>query len=62
MPSTAEIKKLEAEATKLLRKAGYKADGQPKDQQKSWDSTGESVRAISTPMGGKSGYSRKRRH
>lgn len=60
--SQAEEKKLEGEATKLLRKAGFRADGQPRDQKKTWDSTGESVRAISTPMGGKSGYTRKRRH
>lgn len=59
MLTQAEREKLEREADQLLRKAGFKANGQPKDQKTSWDFTGESVRAVATPMGGQNRYSRK---
>ena len=43
---------LSAQADKILAKAGYSADGRPKS-----DARG-SVKAISTPCGGKPGWKR----
>jgi hypothetical protein len=49
---TNQQRKLEAQATKLLAKAGYKSDGLPVKSRR------ESLRAILIPCGGKSGYQR----
>ena len=46
-------KNLEAEADKILARAGYRADGQVKSAKR------ESLRAISIPCGGKPGYKRR---
>ncbi|HEY4528246.1 MAG TPA: hypothetical protein VJJ48_00260 [Candidatus Paceibacterota bacterium] len=43
----------EAQATKLLARAGYQSNGQVKSSKR------VSVRAISTPCGGKPGWRRK---
>jgi hypothetical protein len=59
--SEIERKKLEEAATEFLKQNGLDRNGQPKDQKKTWDSTGQSVRAISTPVGGKSTWQRKKR-
>lgn len=54
-----EQQKLIREANQLLRKAGFRPNGQPTKPVKTWNSTGESLRTISTPMGGMSGYRRR---
>ncbi|MFZ2764084.1 MAG: hypothetical protein WAX80_03565 [Minisyncoccia bacterium] len=47
------MNKLEAQANSILAKAGYQADGQRKGAKK------VSVRAISTPCGGRPGWKRR---
>ena len=44
---------LEAEANRILAQAGYKADGRETSAKR------ESLRAVSTPFGGKPGYKLK---
>jgi len=46
-------KELKAEADRILAQAGYKADGRENSAKR------ESLRAISTPFGGKPGYKLK---
>jgi vacuolar-type H+-ATPase subunit E/Vma4 len=46
-------KELEAEADRILARAGYEADGREKSAKR------ESLRAISTPFGGKPGFKLK---
>jgi len=54
MKSTGTDRELERLANEILCKNGYARDGRPFGDKR------ESVRYISTPQGGKSGYSRKR--
>lgn len=53
MNSVPEREDLEDYASRILARAGYDRDGRDKDQKR------ESVRAISTPFGGLTGYKRK---
>ena len=53
MHSMSERENLEDYASMILARAGYDRDGREKDAKR------ESVRAISTPFGGLTGYKRK---